>query len=1583
MPPKKQNVPDRTQRKAVATDNMAPTFPSDRSVPENPLNLWGDVQVWEYRAIASTYRTRMIEGRKSAWQAHDNLAFEVPISSLDHPEVFVKLDVEFPREYPKVAAKVKATEISLFKEELKSDVINLVKHMPEQDLGGIGVVQSLCMEVNDIVTDAAELKAGRKDWPSLEEERKEKRAAAMDAMKEEERGNERSQDDELHIAQEDPHDNEADMSVASRQSPSPMSPEMVKQESSSPSRGRNDQKIESTASHKKVVPFPRQIIAQDVATQADFDFRDVSVGSTFFQIQDKTISIAYPVVVRHSGKVKPPELALKEIRIPEYVGKEKDFEARMNQIESDLHRTMKHRHGNLVKVYCYKVRRFMSKDQTSGPAAFWELSILTDYFVKGSLRDFVAISGKINADRVRSWSLQLLQALSYYETHGYVHPAVHVGNVLLDLSPSAEVTLKLSDGYGTSLRELVTKARISKKSEVPDLWAATEVRDGKLRTGKTCIYELGVVSLQMASGLNLTERYSSYGDFVGTEDDFIADDFHDLLQQVFFAQEDQRPKASVLMNAPFFRKSGPLFYDDTDHTTAQRTRGSGTNRYETDWNEVSVLGVGGFGRVVKAQNKLDKHFYAIKMIPVENEKELQTIMQEVRLISGIRHSSVVQYYSCWDEKDISSNDEESLVEDSFGMSARNVEIPRTGFDTQSLQRAAREIQFGYDSEDKSPAVNQEGSPAMAEEEPEVEDKGAPEQPQERVPPRRQLIRQLQRREKDSGSTLFIQMELCDKKTLRSILSELSTNIPENWRLFRQIVEGIKYIHEQGIVHRDLKPNNIFIDFSNNIRIGDFGLATAGPSTSVLEENLQSMRATKNSVSLGTVGYIAPEIRRGRSGIYSTKADMFSLGIMFLEMCYPMETNTEGIKLRNRMEAGDQPLPARFESPEWKDQAWIIRNLLRYDQKLRHSAQELLQSGKIPEPVEEEKFKRYFEQMASEDPSRYKAILARYFDSSMPRAMDLRWAPKGSSASMREVILERHIRETLEPIFQRHGAVEIDRDLIYPKAPIYSDADTFLNHDGHVIQLPRDLTLPFARVLANNKLPYSRSYTFGTVYRARSDPAEPHKIPEINFDIVSESTRDISLKDAESIKVLEESLDALIGFRSLDIRVYLSHSDLLTFILNHCRIKPEQHAEVIRVLSQLSDPRVTWDAINTDLRSEKMNIKQTDVDRLVKFNFEEELPTALERLSGPLLEDLGRPELRNPIKRLEDIVEYTKQFKVKAKILISPLRNTSHQLYDRSLMMQCLSYTDGRILAIGGRYDYLIQSFQAREAKGSVRAVGFRLQPASIMEYFKPESKRGSERKVSRTTPLEGKIPPLPQHCGVVLAGADEELANTACLTVIQRLWALNISAELVGESQNTQDLANALSNEPNVLIVLLRRDPSAHHGYTAKVRTVASREEAEKSPDDLPAYIKSLLDARSPSSAAASAAATTPVPPSTTPSSAAEITFLLPGHKSKKFNRHAAVSAATAHRATLAAHLSAHAPIVILETSDAVLAALRATRLKDPGSWRSVLQEVAAPAESAYLQSLQGRLAEWSAEGRGSAFVFNHRTRAGIFYDLA
>jgi translation initiation factor 2-alpha kinase 4 len=105
---------------------------------------------------------------------------------------------------------------------------------------------------------------------------------------------------------------------------------------------------------------------------------------------------------------------------------------------------------------------------------------------------------------------------------------------------------------------------------------------------------------------------------------------------------------------------------------------------------------------------------------------------------------------------------------------------------------------------------------------------------------------------------------------------LSKEPDEIWRLFRQILEGLSHIHSLNVVHRDLKPENIFIgvgpDGVNNVKIGDFGLATSGQLASD-KTGAPNMDSSDMTRSIGTSVYVAPEVRSGGSGSYTSKVDV--------------------------------------------------------------------------------------------------------------------------------------------------------------------------------------------------------------------------------------------------------------------------------------------------------------------------------------------------------------------------------------------------------------------------------------------------------------------------------------------------------------------------------------------------------------------------------------------------------------------------------------------------------------------------------------------------------------------------------------
>ncbi|CAH8476740.1 unnamed protein product [Schistosoma turkestanicum] len=252
--------------------------------------------------------------------------------------------------------------------------------------------------------------------------------------------------------------------------------------------------------------------------------------------------------------------------------------------------------------------------------------------------------------------------------------------------------------------------------------------------------------------------------------------------------------------------------------------------------------------------------------------------------------------------------------------------------------------------------------------------------------------------------LYIQMQLCSPISLRDWLvfhsaPESRPSRVELICMFRQIVEAVAYLHNHSLMHRDLKPSNILFDLTNRLKLADFGLVTSmlddksnqsdssyinganqeeqsshssattivNDFTGELEKNSSnnknnnividrqlyplkeiSTAQQKRSVIIrrhtdhvGTDLYMSPEQERGDN--YNHKVDIFSLGLIFLELLIIFNTSMERIFTLTR--AKEQKLPREFVICNPVETEFVLK-LLDYDPGKRPDAPAILESALI-------------------------------------------------------------------------------------------------------------------------------------------------------------------------------------------------------------------------------------------------------------------------------------------------------------------------------------------------------------------------------------------------------------------------------------------------------------------------------------------------------------------------------------------------------------------------------------------------------------------------------------------------------------
>ncbi|KAJ4371324.1 putative serine/threonine-protein kinase iks1 [Neocucurbitaria cava] len=306
------------------------------------------------------------------------------------------------------------------------------------------------------------------------------------------------------------------------------------------------------------------------------------------------------------------------------------------------------------------------------------------------------------------------------------------------------------------------------------------------------------------------------------------------------SEEGSRPASPHKQLAPPPLQGGPSEFHAPDgaefvgSTPAPPARSQGIsarafspNYFKTFFVEERELGRGGKGVVLLVQHVLDGvqlGKFACKRVPVGDDHEwLEKVLIEVQLLQTLSHQNLVSYRHVWLEDYQISN---------FGPS-----VP-CAFILQQYCNGGDLHSYILDSA-KSTVTKE------------------------------QLKERLRRRSKG---------QLEDPEDLHG---PRRMHFDEIISFFKDITSGLHHLHANGYIHRDLKPSNCLLHNTGQkirVLVSDFG-------------EVQSANIARTSTgATGTISYCAPEVLRqerpgGSFGNFTTKSDIFSLGMIVYFMCF--------------------------------------------------------------------------------------------------------------------------------------------------------------------------------------------------------------------------------------------------------------------------------------------------------------------------------------------------------------------------------------------------------------------------------------------------------------------------------------------------------------------------------------------------------------------------------------------------------------------------------------------------------------------------------------------------------------------------
>ncbi|KAM5169539.1 histidine--tRNA ligase, mitochondrial [Callospermophilus lateralis] len=444
-------------------------------------------------------------------------------------------------------------------------------------------------------------------------------------------------------------------------------------------------------------------------------------------------------------------------------------------------------------------------------------------------------------------------------------------------------------------------------------------------------------------------------------------------------------------------------------------------------------------------------------------------------------------------------------------------------------------------------------------------------------------------------------------------------------------------------------------------------------------------------------------------------------------------------------------------------------------------------------------------------------------------------PKGTrDLSPQQMVVREKILDMVVSCFKRHGAKGLDTpafeltEMLTEKYEEHSGLMYDLkDQGGELLSLRYDLTVPFARYLAMNKLKKMKRYQVGKVWRRESPTIVQGRYREFcqcDFDIAGHF--DPMIPDAECLKIMCEVLS---GLQLGDFLIKINDRRIVDGMFAVCGVPESKFRAICASMDKLD--KMSWRDVRHEMVAKK-GLTPEVADRIGEYIQCHGGVSLIEQL----FQDPRLSQNKQALEGLGDLkllFEYLTLFGIAEKVCFDLSLARGMDYYTGVIYEAVLLQTPAQAgeeplnvgsVAAGGRYDELVATFDPKGHK--VPCVGLSIGIERIF-YIVEQRMKNSFKKV-RTTETQ------------VFVATPQKNFLRERLKLIAELWDAGIKAEML--YKNNPKLLTQLHYCENtgIPLVVIIGEQEQKEGVI-KLRSVASREEVAIKRENLVAEIQKRL----------------------------------------------------------------------------------------------------------------------------------------------